>query len=255
MRCLSCSRSFPADASGAFTDLTVNAGARLYSESGPSSQSLFQQPQISFIYEKGWRQSFAWAGFPGEESEFATALSWFSSAPPNALLLDLSCGSGLFTRRFAASARFRTVAMDFSDNMLKETHASAPAVPLFRADAARLPLQTGSVDCVHAGAALHCWPSPSSALAEISRVLKPGGVFVGSTFMDPASGLLGQALGDAAVLPLARGFQAQASRNFRWWNEAEIRELGELVGLTGFERERNRQFIIFRMVKPPRAEA
>lgn len=252
LRCLSCTRSFPKDASGAFVDLTVNAGAKLYSESGPTSQSLFQQPLISFVYEKGWRQSFSWAGFPGESEEFQTALSWFGSAPPDALLLDLSCGSGLFSRRFAASGRFRTIAMDFSENMLKEANGTAPNVPLYRADAARIPLLTGSVDCVHAGAALHCWPSPSSALAEISRILKPGGVFVASTFLDPASGYLGEAVGDANVLPLARMAQAQQSR-FRWWNEAEIRELGQLVGMVGFERVRSRQFIIFKMTKPQRA--
>lgn len=35
---------------------------------------------------------------------------------------------------------------------------------LVRADIARLPFLSGSVDAVHAGAALHCWPSPSSAV-------------------------------------------------------------------------------------------
>ena len=35
---------------------------------------------------------------------------------------------------------------------------------LARADIARLPFLSGSVDAVHAGAALHCWPSPSSAV-------------------------------------------------------------------------------------------
>ncbi|KAH0849136.1 hypothetical protein HID58_091522 [Brassica napus] len=56
-------------------------------------------------------------------------------------------------------------------------------VVLVRADIARLPFLSGSVDAVHAGAALHCWPSPSSAVAEISRVLRPGGVFVATTFI------------------------------------------------------------------------
>lgn len=38
-----------------------------------------------------------------------------------------------------------------------------------------------AVAALHAGAAIHCWPNPSAALAEISRVLRPGGVFVAST--------------------------------------------------------------------------
>ena len=37
----------------------------------------------------------------------------------------------------------------------------------------------GSIDFIHAGAALHCWPEPTLAIAEISRVLRPGGAFIG----------------------------------------------------------------------------
>lgn len=36
---------------------------------------------------------------------------------------------------------------------------------LVRADVSRLPFSSGSIDAVHAGAALHCWPSPSNAVS------------------------------------------------------------------------------------------
>lgn len=36
---------------------------------------------------------------------------------------------------------------------------------LVRADISRLPFASSSVDAVHAGAALHCWPSPSAAVS------------------------------------------------------------------------------------------
>ena len=36
---------------------------------------------------------------------------------------------------------------------------------LVRADISRLPFVSSSVDAVHAGAALHCWPSPSAAVS------------------------------------------------------------------------------------------
>ncbi|KAM0040077.1 putative methyltransferase type 11, S-adenosyl-L-methionine-dependent methyltransferase [Helianthus debilis subsp. tardiflorus] len=54
---------------------------------------------------------------------------------------------------------------------------------LVRADIARLPFASSSIDVVHAGAALHCWPSPSAGVAEISRILRPGGVFVATTYI------------------------------------------------------------------------
>lgn len=72
-----------------------------------------------------------------------------------------------------------------------------------RADVGRLPFATGSVDAIHAGAALHCWPNPEAAMAEISRVLKPGGVFVASTFLTVFAPL-GEVFGDATVRPLSQ---------------------------------------------------
>jgi ubiquinone/menaquinone biosynthesis C-methylase UbiE len=75
-------------------------------------------------------------------------------------------------------------------------------VVLVRADVGRLPFATGSLPAVHAGAAIHCWPNPQLAFAEISRVLAPGGVFVASTFLAPGAPL-GQLLGnDDLVRPL-----------------------------------------------------
>lgn len=79
---------------------------------------------------------------------------------------------------------------------------STPIVAV-RADVGRLPFATGSVDAIHAGAAIHCWPNPQAAMAEISRVLRPGGVFVASTFLTPLAPL-GELLGDATVRPLSQ---------------------------------------------------
>lgn len=35
---------------------------------------------------------------------------------------------------------------------------------LVRADISRLPFVSGSIDAVHAAAAIHCWPSPACAV-------------------------------------------------------------------------------------------
>jgi hypothetical protein len=43
-------------------------------------------------------------------------------------------------------------------------------IALVRADVARLPFATGSVDAVHAGAAIHCWPSPAAGVRTDSQV-------------------------------------------------------------------------------------
>jgi ubiquinone/menaquinone biosynthesis C-methylase UbiE len=83
------------------------------------------------------------------------------------------------------------------------------------------------VAALHAGAAIHCWPNPQAALAEISRVLRPGGVFVASTFLN-AVAPLGQLLGDELVAPLSqvgRGWAGLWGRSgwerLDWWQQHE----------------------------------
>ena len=48
--------------------------------------------------------------------------------------------------------------------LLLTTDFTGRNLALVRADVARLPFATGTVDAVHAGAALHCWPSPLSGV-------------------------------------------------------------------------------------------
>ena len=58
------------------------------------------------------------------------------------------------------------------------------AVPLAGADVARLPFRAGSFDAVVSSSSLHYWPRPDAALAEIARVLRPGGRLVVTDWCD-----------------------------------------------------------------------
>ncbi|KAJ6435711.1 hypothetical protein OIU84_000844 [Salix udensis] len=93
------------------------------------------------------------------------------------LLVDVSCGSGLFSRKFVKSGAYsKVIALDFSENMLRQCYdyikqdnnISTINLGLVRADVSRLPFASGSVDAVHAGAAMHCWPSSSNAVSDLS---------------------------------------------------------------------------------------
>ena len=161
----------------------------------------FETPQVAFAYERGWRDSFKRAGFPGPEEEFELAQAQLLPHAKHKILLDASCGSGLFTRRFVQSKNYASVVgLDFSAAMLTQARAFAKDEGLLsneddetdetdetdglvfvRADIARIPFPQESIAGVHAGAAIHCWPDCRAAVAEIARVLEPGGSFCGTT--------------------------------------------------------------------------
>ena len=273
--CACCARTFPT-IDGNVLDLCLDAGGANGAYTDPplrkSGTTLFQSEAVATVYENGWRQSFAWAGFPGESTEWEHAMEYVKAAGHGGgggVLLDVSCGSGLFTRRFAASGEFaHVVASDYSASMMRQTVAYCDAdvatasavkdgvLSFVRADVGRLPFATGSVDVVHAGAAMHCWPSPSAAVVEIARVLAPGGVFVASTFMDPTA-VLEDVFGagaEAAAAPLAEAFVnsgvGTGGAFNQFWREKDLRDLTGMCGLEGFERRRSRQFILFRVNKP-----
>ncbi|GFP96865.1 uncharacterized methyltransferase at1g78140 chloroplastic [Phtheirospermum japonicum] len=168
-------------------------------------------------------------------------------------IIDASCGSGMFSRLFAKSGLFSlVVALDFSETMLKQCYDfikqddSFPEENLImvRADISRLPFGSSSVDAVHAGAALHCWPSPSTAVAEISRVLKPGGIFVATTYIVD---------GALSYFPLRRPLRqniAQLSGSHVFLSETELEDLCTSCGLVNFSCTRNRLFVMISAMKP-----
>eukprot|EP00250_Pteridium_aquilinum_P034119 c7092_g1_i1 orf=198-1226(-) len=251
-KCNSCKRAF--SSREVYLDLTVTAGSKEYEEVLPAGTELFRNSFVSFVYERGWRQNFARSGFPGPDEEVRLAQEFLKSAA-GGVLLDVSCGSGLFSRRFAKSDAYSVViALDFSENMLRQSHEfikqdralDSRNLALVRADVARLPFATGTIDAVHAGAALHCWPSPSAGVAEISRILRPGGVFVATTFLSPVTDLQLDVL-----KPFRQAFRrAASSSSLRYWLEPELEELCTACGLIDYKKIRRNNFIMLCASKP-----
>ncbi|KAH8946455.1 hypothetical protein BDL97_12G096300 [Sphagnum fallax] len=209
------------------------------------------------VYERGWRQNFNIYGFPGPDEEVKMAQD-FLKPTVGGVLLDVSCGSGLFTRRFAQSGDFKAViALDFSENMLRQTYEfikqdrslTAVDIALVRADVGRLPFATGSIDAVHAGAALHCWTSPAAGVSEISRILKPGGVFVATTYV------LGPLLdfGNKELHKILKQAAPISRLGPGYWDDAELEELFQICGLVDIKSLRRRNFIMLSACKPEQA--
>ena len=242
----------PADAREPVPSLACRRCAQVYSAepgfvdfiglAAPGAQGLgprlMHSRVLAGIYERLWRPFFV-AVASGARPNFAEELEQvLESLAPAAggVVVDLSCGPGFTGRQLAHSRRFaRVYGLDWSVPMLQRALAADdPLFPLLRADVARLPFASGSLAGVHAGAALHMWPEPDSAIAEAARALRSGGVLVASTFAYPEQRLL---------RPLAEGFQAISS--------ARVFEVDELAGtcrahgLVDFNAQRRGALVLF----------
>jgi len=102
---------------------------------------------------------------------------WRCSPPlPGEAILDLGCGDGVLTERIAASGA-RVLGVDASAAMVEA--ASARGINAQLADGELLMLED-RFDAVFSNAALH-WMKhdPDTVIANVWRVLRPGGRFVG----------------------------------------------------------------------------
>ncbi len=101
-------------------------------------------------------------------------------------VLDLGCGTGQLTLRLAEQfPDANIVGADLSNGMLERAAArldaegdSSPLHGFVRADAQRLPLVSGSFDIVTCTESFHWYSDQAAAVAELSRLIRPGGRLV-----------------------------------------------------------------------------
>ncbi|HEY1915385.1 MAG TPA: class I SAM-dependent methyltransferase [Streptosporangiaceae bacterium] len=126
------------------------------------------------------REWIAWARRPGFDSYdvFHRDLFLPLVPPPGRLTVEVGCGEGRVCRDLEARGH-RVLAVDLSPAMAQAaaTHPDHP-VPVVVADATVLPLPSASVDCVVSFMAMHDTDDMPAAVAEIGRVLAPGGRLV-----------------------------------------------------------------------------
>lgn len=91
-------------------------------------------------------------------------------------LLDIGCGTGFWLPRYAQRAA-RVWGVEPDPALLSQIRAT-DKVTLARGSAEQLPLPDASVDVAHARFAYFFGPGCERGLAEVMRVLRPGGAFV-----------------------------------------------------------------------------
>lgn len=103
---------------------------------------------------------------------------------PGAQVLDLAAGTGTSTTAIARAGA-RVVAADFSLGMMSEGRRRGAPVPFVGADGQHLPFVENSFDAAVISFGLRNVHEPRRALAEMARVVRPGGRVVVCEFSTP----------------------------------------------------------------------
>ena len=157
----------------------------LLGQRDPTGTRLGQRLMVSrvlpLVYQRFWRplggRLLMGLTGPGTEEEHQMALEMLSIEPGDRVL-DVACGPGNFSRDFApAASEGLVVGIDASASMLDVAvrDTDEANVVYLRGDACALPFRDGSFDAICCFAALYLIEEPMRALAEIVRVLAPGG--------------------------------------------------------------------------------
>jgi demethylmenaquinone methyltransferase/2-methoxy-6-polyprenyl-1,4-benzoquinol methylase len=142
----------------------------------------------------------------GADASWKRRLVSISGAAPGARALDLACGTGDIA--FALAARgARVIGLDITQRMVELARKKGDCPLFLVADMLALPFEDSCFDLVTTGYGIRNVPDIDTALAEIRRVLRPGGRFLSLDFNRPSNALVrGAYLGYLTVVGSTLGW-------------------------------------------------
>jgi SAM-dependent methyltransferase/uncharacterized protein YbaR (Trm112 family) len=205
-------------------------------------QRLMQTPAIVSIYERLWRRAgYFLASSRSFSKEMDTVLQ-LGKGRSNGLLLDLACGTGIFTRPLASQGASLVVGLDLSRPMLNRAQTllsreEVRNVLFVRGTAFCLPFVDAAFQYVNCCGALHLFERPNSAVEEIRRVLCPEGYLCVQTTIRPerSSGM---------------AYFLERFIRFGFFDEADLRKMLRERGFEIVKSERHRISYTFLARRP-----
>jgi demethylmenaquinone methyltransferase/2-methoxy-6-polyprenyl-1,4-benzoquinol methylase len=189
---------------------------------------------LSFNIDRGWRNALL--------REIQAEL-----AGRNAIVLDLCCGTGDVLADMIRKGNARVVGVDFCHPMLLRARRKLPTPALVEADALQMPVPSGTFDAIAIAFGFRNLANYRNGLAELFRVLKPGGRVAILEFSHPNNVLVRLVYGLylRVILPLAGGLISGSLKAYSYL-PASIRKfpraqaLAEMMEQAGFAQARYR---------------
>jgi ubiquinone/menaquinone biosynthesis C-methylase UbiE len=100
-----------------------------------------------------------------------------SKLTPGSRVVDLGCGSGVFTNVLQQRG-YRCTGVDLSPKLIAIARSKFTAIEFLEGDVERLPFPDAAFDGVLLSGLVHHLPDPARCAAEVFRILRPGGQFV-----------------------------------------------------------------------------
>lgn len=120
----------------------------------------------------------------GQTKAWRRATTKIIAPKPGMKILDLAAGTGSSSEPLARAGA-AVIPADFSDGMLEAGRKARPHLPFTKADALNLPFADNEFDVATISFGLRNTADISKALAEMWRVVKPGGRIVVTEFSTP----------------------------------------------------------------------